>query len=52
MESVVSKIQETGQHAAKKTDLVFTQSGFATDESRDGHGEGWNAAIDRLVPAL
>jgi uncharacterized protein YndB with AHSA1/START domain len=38
--------------AGEKTDLVFTQSGFATTESRDGHGEGWNAAIDRLVPAL
>jgi uncharacterized protein YndB with AHSA1/START domain len=38
--------------AGDKTDLIFTQSGFATVESRDGHGEGWNAAIDRLVPAL
>jgi uncharacterized protein YndB with AHSA1/START domain len=38
--------------AGNATDLVFTQSGFATVESRDGHGEGWNAAIDRLVPAL
>jgi uncharacterized protein YndB with AHSA1/START domain len=38
--------------AGDGTDLVFTQSGFATTESRDGHSEGWNAAIDRLVPAL
>jgi uncharacterized protein YndB with AHSA1/START domain/quercetin dioxygenase-like cupin family protein len=34
------------------TQLVFTQTGFASAESRDGHEEGWNGALDRLVPAL
>jgi uncharacterized protein YndB with AHSA1/START domain/quercetin dioxygenase-like cupin family protein len=34
------------------TDLLFRQSGFASTESRDGHEEGWNGALDRLAPAL
>jgi uncharacterized protein YndB with AHSA1/START domain len=38
--------------AGNATELVFTQTGFATVESRDGHEEGWNGAIDRLAPAL
>jgi uncharacterized protein YndB with AHSA1/START domain len=38
--------------AGNGSELVFTQTGFATVESRDGHEEGWNRAIDRLVPAL
>jgi uncharacterized protein YndB with AHSA1/START domain len=31
-----------------KTEMVFRQTGFASDGSRDGHRGGWNEAFDRL----
>ncbi len=30
------------------TRLVLTQTGFETQESRDGHREGWSSALDQL----
>jgi uncharacterized protein YndB with AHSA1/START domain len=31
-----------------KTEMIFRQTGFASDESRDGHRGGWNEAFDQL----
>jgi uncharacterized protein YndB with AHSA1/START domain len=30
------------------TRVVLTQEGFASPESRDGHGEGWSSSLNRL----
>jgi uncharacterized protein YndB with AHSA1/START domain len=35
-----------------KTELTLRQTGFASAESRDGHGYGWNSALDVLVDYL
>ncbi|OLF15297.1 SRPBCC family protein [Actinophytocola xanthii] len=35
-----------------KTEMTFHQTGFRTDESRDGHIEGWQSAFDDLVRHL
>jgi len=35
-----------------ETEVVLTQEGFASDESRDGHQEGWNGALDKLANFL
>jgi uncharacterized protein YndB with AHSA1/START domain len=32
-----------------ETEMTFKQSGFASDESRDGHRGGWNEAFDALA---
>jgi uncharacterized protein YndB with AHSA1/START domain len=32
-----------------KTEMIFRQTGFGSDESRDGHRGGWNEAFDRLT---
>ena len=32
-----------------KTEMVFRQTGFDSDESRDGHRGGWNEAFDQLT---
>ena len=32
--------------------LRFTQTGFASAGARDGHGEGWGEALDRLAAHL
>lgn len=34
------------------TRLVFTQAGFASPESRDGHLEGWSSALGHLRALL
>jgi uncharacterized protein YndB with AHSA1/START domain len=34
------------------TELVFTQTRFPTDESREQHEEGWTGAFDCLAAAL
>jgi uncharacterized protein YndB with AHSA1/START domain len=31
-----------------ETELVLTHEGFASDESRSGHQDGWNGALDKL----
>jgi uncharacterized protein YndB with AHSA1/START domain len=35
-----------------KTEMTFHQSGFGTDESRDGHEEGWRSTFDELATHL
>ena len=35
-----------------KTRFTLHQAPFQSDGERDGHGEGWNSAIDRLETAL
>jgi uncharacterized protein YndB with AHSA1/START domain len=35
-----------------KTELTLRQTGFASAESRDGHGYGWSSALDVLVDYL
>jgi len=37
---------------AGKTELTLRQTGFASVEARDGHGYGWNSALDVLVDYL
>jgi hypothetical protein len=34
------------------TELVFTQTRFPADESRDQHEGGWPGSFDRLADAL
>ena len=34
------------------TEVRVTHSGFATEEDRQGHDEGWNACVDNLVTLL
>jgi hypothetical protein len=34
------------------TELVFTQTRFPTDESRDQHEGGWTSSFESLVDAL
>lgn len=34
------------------TRMLFVQSGFADTEIRDGHSDGWNECLDRLVHAV
>lgn len=34
------------------TELVLTHERFATAESRDGHGQGWSSALNRLEAHL
>ncbi|MDB4883417.1 MAG: polyketide cyclase [Gemmatimonadetes bacterium] len=36
----------------RKTEMVFRQTGFPSDESRDGHVGGWNEAFDRLAEVI
>lgn len=49
-ERVVTVIlTETGDG---RTRMVFHQTGFNTESTRDGHGEGWNSAFDRLVDLI
>ena len=31
-----------------KTEMNFRQTGFDSDESRDGHNDGWNQCFERL----
>jgi uncharacterized protein (TIGR02246 family) len=35
-----------------KTEMTFTQTGFESVESRDGHGEGWSECFDQLAEVL
>jgi uncharacterized protein YndB with AHSA1/START domain len=35
-----------------QTEIVFTQTNFASEASRDGHIEGWNQVFDKLPPLL
>jgi uncharacterized protein YndB with AHSA1/START domain len=35
-----------------KTEMTFTQTGFESVESRDGHGEGWSECFDQLAQVL
>jgi uncharacterized protein YndB with AHSA1/START domain len=35
-----------------ETEMVFTHTGFRSDESRDGHNEGWNMSFDNLSRTL
>lgn len=34
--------------SGRQTEMVFRQTGFASDVSRDGHSGGWNEAFDGL----
>jgi hypothetical protein len=34
------------------TRMIFTQQGFESAASRDGHGEGWASAFDLLTQLL
>lgn len=38
--------------AGEGTELVLTHARFATEASRDGHTEGWNASLSRLAAVL
>ena len=35
-----------------RTEMTFRQTGFETDEDRDGHREGWSECFDRLEEHL
>ena len=35
-----------------KTEMVFTQTGFSSGESRDGHAGGWTECFDKLAELL
>jgi uncharacterized protein YndB with AHSA1/START domain len=35
-----------------KTEMHFTQTGFTSDESREGHNGGWNESFDKLEEML
>jgi uncharacterized protein YndB with AHSA1/START domain len=35
-----------------RTEMTFQQTGFETDEDRDGHREGWSECFDRLEEQL
>lgn len=35
-----------------RTRMVFTQTGFESAASRDGHGEGWASSFDQLAALL
>jgi uncharacterized protein YndB with AHSA1/START domain len=35
-----------------ETEMIFTQSSFRDDASRDGHSEGWNQSFDNLARTL
>lgn len=35
-----------------KTRITFTQSGFGSTESRDGHADGWSQCFERLETLL
>jgi uncharacterized protein YndB with AHSA1/START domain len=34
------------------TELILTQEGFVTSESRDNHNQGWNVGLDKLSKLL
>jgi uncharacterized protein YndB with AHSA1/START domain len=38
--------------APERTRITFRQIGFENEQSRDGHREGWNGVLDRLVERL
>jgi uncharacterized protein YndB with AHSA1/START domain len=40
------------QSATGGTDLTLEHAGFATDEERDNHVQGWNDCLDRLPAYL
>lgn len=42
-------ITATFAEEGSKTRMVFRQSGFETESSRDGHGEGWSEAFEKLA---
>src|SRR5882762_5977570 len=35
-----------------KTEITFRQTGFSSNDERDGHQGGWNESFDRLVEYL
>jgi len=35
-----------------KTEMTFSQTGFASAEDRDGHREGWSESFDKLAEYL
>jgi len=35
-----------------RTRMIFTQTGFDSDASRDGHREGWGECFDILAERL
>jgi uncharacterized protein YndB with AHSA1/START domain len=37
---------------AEGTEIVLTHKGFATEESRDQHGDGWSGSFGCLVEIL
>jgi uncharacterized protein YndB with AHSA1/START domain len=40
------------ENLGKRTRMTFEQTGFATEESRKGHAEGWNECFDLLAEHL
>jgi uncharacterized protein YndB with AHSA1/START domain len=42
---VTVAFEDAGDH----TRLTLTQTGFASADARDGHGEGWTSTLDRLA---
>jgi uncharacterized protein YndB with AHSA1/START domain/ketosteroid isomerase-like protein len=48
----VSRIDVSLRSIATGTELTFTHSQLPNDKERDGHREGWNGALDKLVRAL
>lgn len=42
-------LHETGPG---RTRMVFRQTGFTSEASRDGHAEGWGSSFDRLAAHL
>lgn len=43
------ELRETGDN---ETELTLTHTGFAKEDVRDHHNEGWNASMDKLPAAL
>jgi hypothetical protein len=45
---VTVELQDRGD----TTHMIFTQQGFESAASRDGHSEGWNNSFDLLTQLL
>jgi uncharacterized protein YndB with AHSA1/START domain len=48
----VSRIDVLLRPNAGGTEMTFTHSQLPSDEERDGHRQGWNGALDKLVAHL
>ncbi len=51
-DGVESIVTVTFEAVGNKTRMTFTQTGFASDESRDGHDGGWTECFELLNDLL